>query len=189
MKTWIIVLALAAFPTQALAAGHSQTSEPDTLFNGDIESGGYGAPVLKYAGIGNYQEVFVGGRGGWVINHQFVLGGAGYGMATNYPISGDRLTFGYGGVLLEYIIEPDALFHVSVDTVIGGGAVAPKSSTHPDGVFVAEPEINGILNLSRSVRAGLGLAYRLTRGVSVAGLNNSDLSGVNGTFFLAFGSF
>ncbi len=44
-------------------------------------------------------------EGGWIVNHQSILGGAGYGLVTDQPAPGmfadtDQLTMGYGGVLL-----------------------------------------------------------------------------------------
>jgi hypothetical protein len=44
-----------------------------TLINGEIESGGFGGPVLKVTSINGENAVLVGGRGGWIINHSFVL--------------------------------------------------------------------------------------------------------------------
>jgi len=189
MKTWTIPLLISlALPIHAFASESSEY-RPDTLIHGSIESNGYGAPVLKYSPVGNSDGLFVGARGGWVINHSFVLGGAGYGLATNYQIPGDRLTFGYGGAMLEYIADSESLVHFSIDTVIGGGGVGTRGGGTTNGVFVLEPEIDAILNISAAVRAGLGVGYRMTRGVHVAGLSNADLSGVNGTFLLEFGGF
>jgi hypothetical protein len=185
----IPLLVSIALPLQALATESSEQYRPDTLVHGSIESNGYGAPVVKYSSVGNSDGLLVGGRGGWVINHSFVLGGAGYGLATNYQLPSDRLTFGYGGVMLEYITEPESLVHLSFDTVIGGGGVGTKGGGTSNSVFVLEPEIDAILNISASVHAGLGVAYRMTRGVHLAGLSNSDLSGVNGTFMVQFGGF
>src|SRR6185295_14736441 len=134
--------------------GHTQAEGSDTVFQ-DVDSGGYGAPVLKYSKVGDRDGLFAGARGGWIINHSFVIGGAAYGLASTYELPGDRLTFGYGGLMLEYIVRPMNEFHVSFDTVIGGGAVAPKNSTNPSAVFVVEPELDAIVNLSTSIRAGL----------------------------------
>ena len=94
-------------------------SGEQTLISGDIEHGGYGGPVFKFTQIGPNQDYgyLVGGQGGWIINHQFVLGGGGYGLSNNipadwlpespdlYPTFGTQyLNFGYGGLFLAYKI-------------------------------------------------------------------------------------
>lgn len=57
--------------------------EQTLIGSGEIENGGFGGPVVKVTSINGESAVFVGGRGGWIINHTFVLGGAGYGLVTN----------------------------------------------------------------------------------------------------------
>jgi hypothetical protein len=42
-------------------------------------SGGFGGPVIKVININGENAVRVGGRGGWIINHSFVLAGGGIG--------------------------------------------------------------------------------------------------------------
>ncbi len=59
-------------------------SQEQTLIgDGDIESGGFGGPAVKVTSINGETAVLIGGCGGWIINHTFVLGGAGYGLVTN----------------------------------------------------------------------------------------------------------
>ena len=193
MKTFqtLVAMAVVVFSVPALASspsGSSRSTGGNNLLD-DVDSGGYGAPVVRYSPVGSTDQLFVGARGGWIINHSFVIGGAAYGLATSYQLPGDRLTFGYGGLMLEYIAMPQNVFHVAFDTVIGGGAVAPRNSTSPSAVVVLEPELDGVVNLSSSVRAGLGLSYRMTRGKNVANLTSSDLSGFGGNLFVQFGSF
>jgi hypothetical protein len=192
--SWILALSLTMVATVSRAETRedsfdvSQASGPHVLFS-NVESGYYVAPMMRVGDVAGNQQIFAGMRGGWIVNHGFVLGLSLGGLATHYPIPGDRLSFAYGGALLEYILSSDSLFHVSVSTMIGGGAVAPKSSSSPQGVFVATPEADLFVNLSQSIRAGVGLDYRFTRGVSIAHLNNSDLSGMGGNFLVQFGSF
>lgn len=72
----------------------------------------------------------VGGRGGWIINHSLVLGGGGYGVASEVdapagvlPLEGPLdIEVGYGGFELEYIIHPMSLVHFNIYNFIGGGA-------------------------------------------------------------------
>jgi hypothetical protein len=179
-------------PLQALAdepVARSERQPPETVFREVTDSTGYGAPVVKYTSVAGAGHLFAGGRGGWVIDHSLVLGGAGYGLVTNYSLPDDRLSFGYGGAMVEYIFNTDRLVHVAVDTLIGGGGVGPKNNSSPNAVFVLEPEADAILNLAQGIRAGMGISYRMTRGVHIANLTNSDLSGFGANLFVQFGGF
>jgi hypothetical protein len=71
----IVVLLVFVFTFSAFA-------QETTLINGEIESGGFGGPVLKVTSINGENAVMIGGRGGWIINHSLVLGGGGYGLVT-----------------------------------------------------------------------------------------------------------
>ena len=78
-----------------------------TLFSGPIESDGYGGPLFKIGQINGETGVFVGGQGGWIINHRLVLGGKGYGLVNDIEVEGSqdlKLGFGCGGAFFEYII-------------------------------------------------------------------------------------
>ena len=196
MKNLIIILFVVILSYPAIA-------QDETLISGEVESGGYGAPIFKVGQINGTTGVFVGGQGGWIINHSFVLGGKGYGLVNNVDIEGAqnlKLEFGCGGVLLEYIFSSDKLLHVGINTMIGAGGVryAEKdySNDYEDEVdynsssfFVLEPGINMVLNISSYFRIGAGITYRYVNGVEYENLTNADLSGVSGEIVFKFGSF
>jgi hypothetical protein len=183
-----------------LALAGSALAQDKTLLGEEIESGGYGAVVVKYGRILDADGVFVGGQGGWILNHSFVLGGGGYGLASRVSIDGDTcpyLGFGYGGLLLEYIISPRELVHGSVQCVIGGGGVSYTEewkcgeayTWESDAFFAVEPAANLMLNLHRHVRAGIGASYRYVAGVEFEDLSDSDLSGATVHILIKFGVF
>jgi len=83
-----------------------------TLFeSGSYKSGGYGAPEVKFTNVNDKFGVLVGGRGAWILNSTFAIGGAGYGLVTSHSISDyftreDTVAYlrtGYGGLYLSYI--------------------------------------------------------------------------------------
>ena len=45
---------------------------------------------MTFTTLNGENAVLVGGRGGWIINHSFVLGGAGYGPGDGCACEGDR---------------------------------------------------------------------------------------------------
>ncbi|MFH1311991.1 MAG: hypothetical protein ABIJ00_02080 [Candidatus Eisenbacteria bacterium] len=175
-------------------------AQDKTLLGEEIESGGYGAPVVKFGRILGGDGVFVGGQGGWIINHAFVLGGGGYGLANRISVNGSDcpyLGFGYGGLLLEYIISPRELVHGSVQRLIGAGGVSYSEewrcndaySYESDAFFALEPAAHLMLNLHKKVRAGIGASYRYVNGVQFEELSDSDLSGATAQIIVKFGVF
>ena len=178
--------------------------EQTLVGNGDIDNGGFGGAVIKYTQIKGESAVLVGGRGGWIINHTFVIGGGGYGLVNQ--IQADYLiydkhpfiSFGYGGLELEYINQSDKLVHFSFYTLIGAGSVTYKENlwedwdkwnTGNDDFFVFEPAVNIEINIISFFRINAGVSYRFISGLYYNDLQNSDLAGVAGSLTLKFGSF
>ena len=193
MKRFVIILFI-------LALTGTASAQDKTLLGDEIDSGGYGAVVVKYGRILGADGVFVGGQGGWVINHSFVLGGGGYGLANQVPVdesSCPYLGFGYGGLLLEYIIFPRELVHGSIQCLIGGGGISYSEEWHcadadswkSDAFFALEPAVSLMLNLHRHVRAGIGGSYRYIGGVEFEDLSDSDLSDGTAHVLVKFGVF
>jgi hypothetical protein len=178
-------------------------AEPEVLIPKSARHGWWGAPVVQVSTVRDRAAVFVGGRGGWLLGGRLTLGGGGFGLATRIPAprgagrSGENLDLGmgYGGGWLEYTFSPSRLVHVSVGTLVGGGALSLEwhdggsYDGGGDGFFVAEPAVLAELNVAGSVRLDVGAAYRRVFGASVAGLSNSDVSGVSAVLAVKFGRF
>jgi hypothetical protein len=98
--------------------------EDETLMSGKTTVGGFGAPVVKFSEINDEFAILVGGCGGLIINHAFVIGGGGYGLVNDIEVSGlpypeyRWLNFGYGGLLLGYV---NLMLNVSKNFRIGLG--------------------------------------------------------------------
>jgi hypothetical protein len=210
MKHIITLLALVALSMPAMA------QEQETLFQGEVDHGGFGALVMKATPIKGDLGFMMGGYGGWLINHQFMIGGGGYGLVSNhrastvaenlYSPAGERLyvQFGYGGLMLEYICRPTKLVHLNFQALLGAGGVGYRTDWYDDNyfeghhgtygrteaVFVAEPAVNVELNITDWFRIHAGAGYRFVTGLDeLIGLENSDLSGVSGNLALKFGAF
>jgi hypothetical protein len=188
-------------------------SQEETLLEGEIEHGGFGGPIVKFTPIKNEFGILVGGYGGWLINHTFVIGGGGYGLVNKiratdeaqsvYQFIGGRpvnIEMGYGGVILEYINNSSSLIHFAFNTLIGAGGVTYNerydnwqwNDTHTrpnDAFFVVEPELKVELNMTSFFRINLGGSYRFVSGVNIVGLKNSDLSGPSANITFKFGKF
>ena len=182
----------------------SFAQEQTLVGNGEMSNGGFGGPVIKYTQIRNEPAVLVGGRGGWIINHTFVIGGGGYGLVnqieadyfTNY--GEPYINFGYGGFELEYIIQSDQLLHFSIYTLIGAGGVNYRDDSQSswydwdynnDEFFVLEPALNVEVNITSFFRINAGASYRYISGLNYNNLQNEDFSGFSGVLTMKFGSF
>lgn len=190
---------LLVFPTVLLLLSTPASATERTLIIGQVEHGGFGGPVVKFTQINQKFGVLVGGRGGWIINHTFVIGGGGYGLVNqvNADVPDTTISFGYGGGELEYIVRSDDVLHFTLQTLIGAGAVdlmekdfvSSQSDHRADAVFVGELNANLELNVTPWFRLNFGAGYRLVSGVNTPGLSNSDLGGPTGALTLKFGKF
>lgn len=148
-------------------------AEDQMFISGKVESGGYGGTMAKVSNVGGTSAILVGGYGGWLINHSLMIGYGGYTLAGDIkapvldPLSQNLLYYGfhYGGLVLEYIYQPSSLTHITVNSLVGWGSVNYhlKNSTnesYASNVFVFEPGVNCELNISKFLRADLGVSYR-----------------------------
>jgi hypothetical protein len=169
---------------------------------GDIENGGFGGPAVKVTSINGETAVLVGGRGGWIINHTFVLGGAGYGLVTNVRAKNTDFVhqfihMGYGGLDLEYIASSNDLVHFSLELLIGGGGMGFKDEDDDmfdnhrtmESFFVLEPSAQANLNVIHFFRIAGGVSYRYVNGLKSPLSTNTDLSGLSAVLTLKFGRF
>ncbi len=181
----------------------------ETLFSGDITHGGYGGPSFKVGKVYNSTALWIGGGGGWIINHQFVIGGAGYGMVSELrapsvaqPVDGTDLEYfidlGYGGLLLQYIANSDKLVHYTIGALIGAGGISYSDRrstteyeiTDSDAFMVIEPGVDVVLNMTRNFRLAFGVKYLYVSGLnSMPGLESSDISSPQFHVMLKFGTF
>lgn len=190
-----LTLAVLAVALPALLNAQDQT-----LLGKGITSGGMGGPVVKVSSVAGTASLFVGGRGGWVINRKFVLGGGGYGLsnenirATDLGDGRARLSMGYGGLELGYMHDVSRLVHWSTHLLIGAGNVswdppAASSDNEEARFFVAEPELQMVVNVTKFLRIGAGASYRIVTGPGLREVSGKDLSGVAGVLVFKFGGF
>jgi hypothetical protein len=182
--------------------GQDSVVEFRTIFGNNKSFGGYGAPELKVGPVNGETGLFVGGRGGWIIGHKFVVGGAGYGLTTSNTFMEDpihkpppdevaadstrtiSLEMGYGGLLLEYILFPKKAIHLSFPLIIGAGGTTLSAKKYQDDsnlnpnewALYDFVENSGFFLLEPGVHVELNMAkfFRLS-----AGANYRYVSGVN----------
>ena len=151
----LILVAIVSFTTATAFA--QEMSEPEVLLK-DTHNSALFELDNKFSKVDGGFAHFIGFSGGWLINRQFLIGLGGYGMTNR----ASRFQMGYGGLVLEYFVDPSRLLNFSVRGLIGGGA---SSWAWEEPFFVAEPEVKATLNITERVRLGFGGGYRFVRGV------------------------
>ena len=190
----------------------NESEEFKTIFRGDFTSGGYGAPEIKVGGVNGITSLFLGGRGGWVIGHQFVIGGGGYGMTNNNTFMEDpankpptvgsdstrtiKLDMGYGGLLLEFIALPKKAVHLSFPLLIGAGGTnlgaetyVGQSTYYPEGWATYDYiENTSFFVLEPGVFIELNMAkfFRISAGGTYRFISGTDLVRLNNTDLSGF---
>jgi hypothetical protein len=206
-------LVVLLFTSSFLMAQDEPEEEMQTLFGDEkLTFGGYGGPRVAFSSFDNNDIWLVGGRGGVIINHCFVIGGAGYGIVnspryndlviddTTYPNL--YLQGGYGGLLLEGIIWSRKLVHFSVPVLIGAGGVMFSDKRYPDGdedydihviehtpFFVIEPGIEVELNVVRFMRLAAGVSYRYAPKAELPNIASNAFNSLNVSLSFKFGNF
>jgi hypothetical protein len=128
----------------------SATAQEEVLFGGKLVNGGYGGPTISFGQFNDEMGLFVGGRGGWIINHTFSVGAGGWGLVSNNRVKDysqvvhfwgydslgrwdeiDKIDsswyitdMGYGGIILEYIYNSHKIVHLTGSLLIGAGSMA-----------------------------------------------------------------
>jgi len=178
------------------------TAQTEALFDNEIDSGWTAGLLYKAGQIDGQCVNFLGGQGGWIINHQLVLGGKGYFMVNQVDMEELQnivLGFGCGGLFLEYIIAPSKVLHFSIESMIGLGGVyndvKDYSDDHDpidytgDSCFIFEPGINMALNVTENLRIATGATYRYVNGIDYDGGVKDNISGLSAQIIFQFGEF
>jgi hypothetical protein len=183
-------------------------AQNQTLFNNPQPVGWYVAPEFGYTKFDD-KDVFLSGiSGGVIFNHSFSLGMSGYGIVNSYnlqysdiaPPDDLYLYGGYGGLKMEYILNPSKVVHVSFPLLIGGGALSynrhndmdynyMEESYASDGFFVVEPGVMVGVNLIKFMRLDAGVTYRFAPNIDLPNTSSVLLNGFNAIASLKFGKF
>jgi hypothetical protein len=162
------------------------------------------ASVTRLAGETGF---LVGGRGGAVLRHRFVLGAAGLTIVNdvNMPSSAalgpgsHNIGFSGGGFWFAYILLPEAIVHVTGGVLLGGGSVSYQVTDQAPGVpatytrssfYQVAPEAEVEVNVLRFMRIALGGYYRFVANVKLESkLQNSDVAGPGALLLVKFGTY
>jgi hypothetical protein len=195
--------------------------EMNTLFGKGNKTtiGWFIGPAGGYTRFCSSDVALAGIQVGMVVNHNFTIGLAGYGVANSdhlvYPQFVDttdvRLEGGYGGLLLEYTLFPKSVVHVTFPLIIGGGSMAYISNDETadwddddwdddnwdcdhqtidqDVFFVVEPGVRAEVNILKFMRFGAGVSYRYAPDLDMINTSSGFINNFTASASLKFGKF
>jgi hypothetical protein len=172
----------------------AQQKPTETLIQGPVDDGFVFGPDFKFTDVNGDFASLAGAYGGWILDRKLLLGGGVYTLTNG----SDATEMTYGGAVVEYFVNPSSLINLSFRGLAGGGSATVGSlhgarersrfgrsfmedarrradSQFPElmrssSFFVAEPELNLMLNISQKFRLSFGGGYRFIGGAD--GLND-----------------
>lgn len=208
------------FVALAALSLHAQDSGPSdirTLFKeeGKPSTGGFFSVSTGYTQVLRSGGMLVGGQGGWMIGHSFTVGGGGYGLvsrviadqyddylrAQGVLARSSTLSFGYGGVFAEALVNYRAPVHIAFPLLIGYGGCSidavPVEDQQPavdagvlsQGIFVVQPGARVELNVAEHARVSVGVDYRYTSAIYLTALPADALRGFSALMTIKVGRF
>ena len=192
--------------------------KPQTIFQRDsaYQREFFFSPEMRLHFYGNdlQSEVspLIGGTFGWVFNRTLMIGLGGFGKIAktryraNYPQMDESgrvlqnrhpmgLGYGYGGVILGYILNANSPVHLKFPVLIGLGT-SNEYEIEPDGdhgttinspgFFVVEPGVSLELNLVDELRLEVGVTYRYIDTSRFEQLDSGSLNGLGLKIALIF---
>ncbi len=171
----------------------------------DVRNEAFLGPAIRFTSIDHRFGVMAGLRGSWPIGRSLALGGAIYTLVNKIdapdgalPLEGALdLDLSYGGVELEYFLNPGSRTRFSLSVLLGGGATrfvkdtgstfkSEEQSGETGFMYVVEPGGNVEWTVARWLRLNLGAAYRLVSGTRKEGLKDREWGGPSATIAFKF---
>ena len=183
--------------TASLSA--QETKPGRTLFGPDVTFEEVWSPEVKLNSIQGQTGTLVGMYGGALINRKVLLGFTG-GVNLSHP----TVNYGYFGGIVQVIIYPGKMVHMSAQLVLAYGSTKdyenPKNglldnfwNISGERFMITEPGVNLEINLSERMTLVTGVSYRTVTGIDpdneyiyITHVTNQDMSGINFNIGLRF---
>lgn len=204
-----LVFAIAMLLSTQLFAQDLQTTKKSK--GRGLQSTGYGALSTQYSRFNGKSAILTGAYGGWMIRHKLLIGIGGYGLVTNHKGYGthastheqNKFNMAYGGLVVEYTLFNNNRFHVTANTLAGGGIIknGRGHGTLPEeggdelkdidgsGFYVVQPSVSVEYSVTDWFRIGAGGGYRYVTGSDQQGITDRKMSAPTASITLKFGVF
>ncbi len=187
-----------------LAGGFAESEDLERISSGFVV-----APDFKFSEMDGESANLLGGYAGWLTDRKLLLGAGAYWLTSG--AAGADLA--YGGALVEWFLQRNDRFNLSFRGLVGAGTgtVALDAGEFPElmfpnrrgrgdrfshrfpstvrveeGFFVAEPQANASITITRWLRLGVGAGYRL---IGAASGLESRFRGPTASVSVQLGSF
>jgi len=174
----------------------------------NVVHGVYLGLTLGYGEIDNQDAIMGGLKVAYVANQQFEIGFVGNVIYSNQnylnTLTGqeDYLIGGYGGLHLEPIFFSKSRVNLSFPVLIGAGAIAQigndfndddiegeLSEDNVDALFVLEPGVSALFNISRYLQFEAGIKYRFSSKLEFPNRAVNRINGFSGSIGIKVGIF
>ena len=182
-----------------LGAASGAAVAKETLLDLDnARIGGFGGPLFKVSQIKDTETFEIGGMGGATFTtgkHSLMLGGGGFGLVNEISWGANNsLEVGYGGLMLGYTYDPEALIHIDTYLLLGAGGASvidARDASNPvelGSFLISELTTQVEVNVTEFMEIGVGASYRITSDPDISGLSAGDLSKPSVHISFQFGS-
>lgn len=183
------LFALLAITAMTLSASAQKTKN---------QVGGYGAGVAEITWVDGQTALNLGGYGGVLLNHKFMIGAAGNNIFFKHSVNGKKENFqlNYYGLYSEYRFKPADRVHMSVGLI---GAMGwqennfydAHKTTKKDGdyTFVVQPKFAVNVKITSFMQVQAYGSYRVTGNTNSTYYSKSNYNGAAAGASLVFGGF
>jgi hypothetical protein len=188
MKKLILVLMISASAIISMA----QTKKTTV--------GGYGAATAELTKISGDPALSLGGNGGIILNHKWVLGLSGSNILFNEKSDELKIKyqFNYYGLYSEYRFIPERKVNVSIG-LTGAMGWLEQESRNADGemkmkkegdfTYVIQPKVGINVTVTKFMQVQVYGSYRFSGDTNVNNFSSKALNGTSAGVGLFFGSF
>ncbi len=211
-----LVFTLILVTLQLSAQQYVDSHDPDeikSLIGRTSETYGFGGGDIKVGDIAGNRSLIIGASGGIIVDRNYFIGLAGYGMVTGNEIDGvipsetnpvaKKLNIygGYGGMVFGFTLWTKEPVHVHFPFLVGAGSFEVVDnnffnnsfdtdfSIERSAFFIGEPGAQIEFNITESFRLSAGVSYRLVQGLEMINLTDDNLSGLSTSISVRFGKF
>ncbi len=182
----------------------NKEQEIKTVFKNRGGVGFYWGMNSHYSRIAGEDALVIGSTMSFIANRSLEIGISGQGILSRNPNVGvyDNnvvVAGGYGGLHISPVFFSNKAVHFTLPILIGAGAAGyydykafeewDVEDYDWDGMFVIEPGVNVEFNISRVLRLGLGVKYRLTNKLDIANMDENDFRGWSAGMVFKLGKF
>jgi hypothetical protein len=160
---------------------------------------GYGCGLVELTYINGKPALNIGGYGGVLLNHRFLIGASGANVLFRHKVNGSNqsMSFNYYGLYTEYRMPSTQWYQFSVGLTSAMGwqenklVSTNKANTRRDGniTYVFQPRIGVNAKLTTFMQLQGYASYRFTGNTKSTYYNRSNYNGASIGMALVFGGF